>query len=168
MHCVQADIYPAEILGVLKHPSCQSFEANCLRAFAPVVRHGLRRYALPAADHGCPFYPSYSNSDLQPLNFNFHLSTPGGDKSLILPGYEVVSYYSPGLSHVTGFMIWNASWYWPINDAYIAAVALLCEDGMGRHPKRLDDIRRKLRQANDFVQTKVAVSQFLKNHNRLV
>ena len=87
--------------------------------------------ALPAADHGCPFYPSYSNSDLQPFNFDFQPSTPVGDKSLILPGYEVVSYCCPGLSRVTGFEIWNASWYSPTNDAYIAAVAALCDDGSG-------------------------------------
>lgn len=42
------------------------------------------------------------------------------------------------------------------------------EDKFGNNPKRLDDIRRRLRQANGYVQTEVAVSHFLKNLKRLV
>lgn len=57
---------------------------------------------------------------------------PVGEASVILPyGFEVVSYCCPGLSRVTGFEIWNATWFSPTGDAYIAAIAALCDDGSG-------------------------------------
>lgn len=49
----------------------------------------------------------------------------------MLSGYQVTSYCCPGLSRVVGFEIWNATWLAPTNDAYIVAMAALCDDGSG-------------------------------------